>query len=108
MLLFVILMASTEVIVVCSVNICPSHICVMIYDWLWYGQDSAANLPDSQASTALKLANDKYREALRLLPGHAEAAYNLATCLSEQADLLSTYEDQVGFDISFIRQCNGF
>ena len=93
-------MASTEINVFCSVKICPSHICVLVDDWLWNVQDSAANLPDSQASTALKLANEKYREALRLLPGHAEAAYNLATCLSEQADLLSTYEDQVGFDTS--------
>ncbi|CAM9186080.1 unnamed protein product [Ectocarpus sp. 13 AM-2016] len=50
-------------------------------------QDSASDLPAAQALAALQAAAAKYREALARLPRHAEAAYNLATCLSEQADL---------------------
>ncbi|CAM9771572.1 unnamed protein product [Ectocarpus sp. 12 AP-2014] len=49
-------------------------------------QDSASDLPAPQALAALQAAAAKYREALARLPRHAEAAYNLATCLSEQAD----------------------
>ncbi|CAM9801483.1 unnamed protein product [Ectocarpus sp. 6 AP-2014] len=49
-------------------------------------QDSASELPAPQALAALQAAAAKYREALARLPRHAEAAYNLATCLSEQAD----------------------
>ncbi|CAM9661957.1 unnamed protein product [Ascophyllum nodosum] len=58
-------------------------------------QDSAASLPPAQASGALELAAKRYREALERFPGHAEAAYNLATCISEQAALQDTYERQV-------------
>ncbi|CAM9367872.1 unnamed protein product [Ectocarpus fasciculatus] len=49
-------------------------------------QDSASDLPAPQALAALQAAAARYREALAKLPRHAEAAYNLATCLSEQAD----------------------
>ncbi|CAM9368299.1 unnamed protein product, partial [Hapterophycus canaliculatus] len=57
-------------------------------------QDSAGDLPPHQASTALEAAARRYRDALARLPKHAEAAYNLATCLSEQADLKHDAREQ--------------
>ncbi|CAM9708136.1 unnamed protein product [Pylaiella littoralis] len=58
-------------------------------------QDSASDLPALQAAAALESAAQRYREALTRLPGHAEAGYNLATCLSEQADLKLDSREQV-------------
>lgn len=48
-------------------------------------QDEVANFSPARSRAALEAAEAKYREALELIPGHAEAAYNLATCLSERA-----------------------
>ncbi|CAM9786653.1 unnamed protein product [Scytosiphon promiscuus] len=58
-------------------------------------QDSAGGLPVAQASAALEGAAQRYREALTRLPKHAEAGYNLATCLSELADLKNDAREQV-------------
>lgn len=58
-------------------------------------QDTASDLPSPEAAAALVTAAEKYREALARLPGHPEAAYNLATCLSEQAELRHEQADQV-------------
>ena len=74
-----------------------SHVIVPTLPSCVRGQDSAASLPPAQASGALELAAKRYREALERFPGHAEAAYNLATCISEQAALQDTYERQVRF-----------
>lgn len=53
-------------------------------------QDSSCSLPPVEAAAALGNAAARYKDALERLPGHVEAAYNLATCLSEQADLNAT------------------
>eukprot|EP00752_Nemacystus_decipiens_P011360 g10094.t1 len=58
-------------------------------------QDSASDLPPADAAIALETATQRYREALTRLPTHAEASYNLATCLSEQADLKANTREKV-------------
>eukprot|EP00903_Cladosiphon_okamuranus_P018908 g17390.t2 len=58
-------------------------------------QDSASDLGPAEAASALRTAAQRYREALTRLPGHAEAAYNLGTCLSEQADLKDNAREKV-------------
>lgn len=50
-------------------------------------QDAASKLSPRQAIANLQAAEAKYKSALVTVPGHAEASYNLATCLSEQADM---------------------
>ncbi|CAM9811064.1 unnamed protein product [Choristocarpus tenellus] len=62
-------------------------------------QDSASSLDRGAMESSLQVAASKYRDALELVPGHAEASYNLATCLSEQADLLELEGDIPGRQI---------
>lgn len=67
-------------------------------------QDGVSVMTPDAALDALHSAEAKYRNALVSLPGHAEASYNLATCLSEQADLkreLNGAEAAAGEQVTF-------
>lgn len=75
-------------------------------------QDSANCASLVEAAAALGNAAARYRDALERLPGHPEATYNLATCLSEQADLNATdgrdaaKQEQVGVRRLMVRSDN--
>lgn len=60
---------------------------LLLFSFFGVIQDAASKLSPGQAITTLQAAEAKYKTALISAQGHPEASYNLATCLSEQADV---------------------